>query len=289
VLTSTDEWRGRWLALGLPAEAIPDHPELGMRYPWGEIWLRAMSSVHRRKVAVAQERVRQAAARADRVWRLSWSAGKDSTACAGLIADCGLQATFPAFGEKDDIDYPAEPEYMQRVAVALGMGEPEVLRPKVTLLDWLQSKGVNLTEDLHSQAAGLSSEHFYGLLREHRKRTGYDAAILGLRANESKHRTKNRAVHGWMYERGDGLVVAAPLADWEDIDVHAYLASRDIPVLPVYLCVDPGMDALRIRKSWWLSGGYSASVFGHYQWLRRWWPGLWERATAIDGRVRLLS
>ena len=288
MILTADAWRARWDALGLPPDALPACPELGLRYPWQQIALRALSDLHRRKVAAARERIREASRLEGGVWRLGWSAGKDSTACAALIAECGLQSIFPAFGEKDDIDYPGEVEYLHTVAAALEMPPVEVLRPKVMLLDWLSAHGVNLTEDLHSQAAGLSSEHFYGLLREHRKQSGHNAVVLGLRSNESKHRAKNRATHGWMYKRADGLTVCAPLADWEDIDVHAYLMARDIPVLPVYLCVDPGMDALRIRKSWWLAGG-GVARHGHYQWLRRWWPDLWETAAAIDTRIRLLS
>jgi hypothetical protein len=59
-------------------------------------------------------------------------------------------------------------------------------------------------------------------------------------------------------------------------------------MLPVYLCLDPGMAPLKIRKSWWLAGGYAASHLGHYLWLRRWWPELWEQAAQVDPAIRFL-
>ncbi len=293
MILSMTSYRERWVSLGLPAQALPDHPELGLRYPWQMIALRALSSLHRRRVATARKRLVEALGTrqkggAAHVWRLGWSAGKDSTALAGLLADVGAQSECPAFGEKDDIDYPGEVEYLHTLGDALQMPPIEILRPEVSLLGWLAEHKIDLTEDLHSQAAGLSREHFYGLLQKHRKQSGHTAVVLGLRSNESKHRAVNRASHGWLYQRADGLTVCTPLADWEDIDVHAYLMARDLPVLPVYLCIDPGMDPLRLRKSWWLAGG-GVARHGHYQWLRRWWPDLWEVAARIDPRVRVLS
>lgn len=286
MMLSIDDWRKAWIKYDMPLDAIPEHPDLGLRYPWKEIAIRSMSSVHKYKVDVAKQRLIEAL-NADIDWRLGWSAGKDSTALAVLGWVCGL--SLPSFGEKDDIDYPGEEVYLQRMGKALGHGDVEILRPKVSLLAWLAEHKIDLTADLHGQAASLSSEHFYGLLREHRKQKGYNGVILGLRSDESKHRAVNRASHGWMYKRkGDDLTVACPIADWEDIDVHAFLASHNIPLLPVYFCVDPGMIALKLRKSWWIAGGGCAR-HGHYTWLRRWWPDLYEKAATIDSGVRLLS
>lgn len=82
--------------------------------------------------------------------------------------------------------------------------------------------------------------------------------------------------------------MAQPLANWSALDVHAFLAAREVPLLPVYLCVDPGADALALRKSWWVVGGGPAR-YGHYAWLRRWWPALWDRAVEIDPEVAALG
>jgi len=174
------------------------------------------------------------------------------------------------------------------VAAHLRLPDPEILRPAVSLIGYLAERGVQLTEDLHSRHADLSRDHFYGLLDAHRRRSGHTAALLGLRAKESGHRAISRATHGWLYTRRDGLTVGAPIADWEDIDVHAYVASRGVPLLPVYLCADPGRDALRIRKSWWIAGG-GVARYGHYVWLRRWWPELWRVAADLDPEVARLS
>jgi hypothetical protein len=43
-----------------------------------------------------------------------------------------------------------------------------------------------------------------------------------------------------------------------------------------------------VRHSWWVAGGGPAA-HGHYAWLRRWWPELWELATEIDPSVGWIS
>jgi 3'-phosphoadenosine 5'-phosphosulfate sulfotransferase (PAPS reductase)/FAD synthetase len=286
LITSTAGWRAQWDALHLPAEAVPTAPDFGRYYPWAAILQRVMSPVHRRKVAIARERMAEAmAAHPDA--RLGWSAGKDSTALAAMIGEMGLSV--PAFGEKDDLDYPAELEYLHALGARFRL-PVEILTPEISLLQFLKDQRVSLVNDLHGQTASLSRDHFYGLLRRHRKQAGYNAVILGLRSDESRARKMNRRSHGWIYTRAsDGLTIIAPLADWEDIDVHAYLTSRDVPLMPLYLCIDPGMDALKIRKSWFVAGGFAASIGGHYVWLRRWWPDLWERIADIDPEMRRLS
>jgi 3'-phosphoadenosine 5'-phosphosulfate sulfotransferase (PAPS reductase)/FAD synthetase len=285
MIFSPADWRSQWSSLGLPADAIPTHPDLGLRYPWMQLAMHAMSAGHLRKVRIAKERLVETIGLHPDA-HLGWSAGKDSTALAKMCHELGL--SIPAFGEKDDLDYPGEVAYLQTLGKHFGL-DVEILTPDVSLLQFLKDRNVSLVNDLHGQTAELSKEHFYGLLKKHRKQAGYNTVILGLRSNESKHRAVNRASHGWVYERkNDGLTVSSPLADWEDIDVHAYLASQNVPLMPLYLCVDPGADALKLRKSWFVAGG-GAARHGHYVWLRRWWPDLWEKIADIDPEMRRLS
>lgn len=164
-----------------------------------------------------------------------------------------------------------------------------LLAPPVSLLAYLRATRPSLIEDLHSRTADLSARWFYGLLDEHRAQEGYGGVLLGLRAQESHGRRMNRATRGHVYQRSDGLHVGQPLADWSALDVHAYLWREQVPLLPVYLCVDPGVDALALRKSWWVCGGGPARMGGHYTWLRRWWPQCWRLAVEIDPEVATIS
>lgn len=281
---SLDAWR-RWTAEWLPEEAIPDHPELGLRYPWRQVATHRVTRAHRRVVDQARRYIAKALD-LDRDWRVGVSCGKDSTALALLLAE--EAGGFAGISVKDDLDYPGERAYLEALERRTGH-RVEVLEPKESLRAFLKREGVSLVEELHSRAAELSSQHFYGLLDEHRARAGHDGVILGLRGEESRGRRLNLAMRGPIYRRDyDGLWVAQPLANWSALDVHAFCLSREVPLLPLYLCIDPEMDAFRIRKSWWVAGGGPAR-YGHYVWLRRWWPMLWEIAVDIDPEVAQLS
>ena len=257
----------------VPPDAIPDHPDLGALYPWREVALHARSSLHRRRVEIAKLRLAEVCANGS-PW-LGWSAGKDSTSLAALCVQLGLSPR--VFAQKDDLDYPGEEAYIRNLA---GMTlRVDMIRPPDSVFEAYVRQVADPTTEIHARGTAISDAYFYGLLDRHRREHDYHHVLLGLRAEESSARNVNRASHGWDYTRASGLRVSCPLADWSDLDVHAYLASRDVPLLPVYLCIDPGAGPLRIRKSWWVVGG-PAARHGHYRWLRRWWPKLHGRLSA---------
>lgn len=265
-------------------EGVPPHREWGLRYPERAILMHARTNAHRRSVDAARRIIDQ---RGDHSWRTGASCGKDSTALALLLAEMGLPITLMSV--KDDLDYPGERRYAEILAKRCGV-DVEIITPDVSLQAYLRDNQISLINDVHSRSAELSKTHFYALLDRHRAQHGYDGVMLGLRMQESHGRKMNTIINGTQYTRGyDGLTVCSPLARWTSIDVHAFLAARDVPLLPVYGCIDPGMEWGDIRKSWWIAGGGPARMGSHYAWLRRWWPGLWEQATKIDPAVRDLS
>lgn len=265
--------------------AIPTRADLGKLYPWQALTLHSQSRRMQTMIDAAKRHIDAAVALPDE-WRIAWSAGKDSTALVALCAEHGWCPR--AMAVKDDMDYPGEDAYVSSIADRLGC-KVDIIRPTVSLLGYLQDRGVDLTEDLHSQRASLSKDHFYGVIDGYQTHSGHTGILLGLRAQESRGRKMNRRFHGVTYRKEDGTAVCSPLADWSTEDVHAYLIRRNIPILPVYLCIDTGMESLSIRKSWYVSGGYAASIGGHYLWLRRWWPDLWRMAASISGSVERLS
>lgn len=267
----------------VPDSAIPTRPDLGAQYPFDLLREYAQSRQHAERVRYARDAVRFAlSCRID--WRVGISAGKDSTALAVLLAEEG--ADVRGVSVKDDLDYPGEVDYVN--ALGLRTSLVDILTPGTRLRDFLRSSGVSLLDDLHSRTSDLSARWFYGLLNEHRHRNKYDGVFLGLRAEESPGRAKNANQRGVVYMRSDGLTVAQPLMRWAAEDVHAFLLARDVPILPAYLCIDPGEDWRLLRKSWWVVGGGTAAR-GHYGWLRRWWPEQWAVACQIDPAVGAIS
>lgn len=265
--------------------ALPARCDVGTLYPWRAVALHATTVGFKRRVREAAAVLADARAM-DIDWRASISGGKDSTALAVLLAESGWRVS--AVSVKDDLDYPSERAYVEALCDRLGLSVDILVPP--SLRAFLAASAVSLTTPQHGRQDALSDLHFYGLLNGHRAQHGYRGVLMGLRAAESRGRAVNAAVRGAIYTRGyDGLTVGQPLRRWTALDVHAYLHTRCVPLLPCYLCVDSDADPFAIRKSWWVVGGLPATIGSHYAWLRRWWPDLYQLAAEIDPTVRALS
>lgn len=234
---------------------------------------RAFSKRLDRARTTTDEAVRQIADLA-----IMWSGGKDSTAMTHIIrVVCGHD--LPAYSEKDDLDYPGETEYVERLAWQWGL-RLKVLTPDQSLQEWMTEQAEAGTlgpadEDFHGRAAALSKEHFYDLVESASRQHG--GIFLGLRKNESAGRMRNRASRGTLYRKKSGQWVCTPIADWSGLDVMAYLASHEIPVLDVYRCIGfmHRDEPWRVRKSWWIPGAHTR--WGGIAWLRRYYPSLYHR------------
>lgn len=235
--------------------------------------MHARSREHLRLVDAAK---RVASRALDQAMRpaVSWSAGKDSTAMSALVIS--LDPSVTLVSEKDDLDYPGEEEYVTELAARWG-ARLEILRPEISPSQWISENLHQLAmgDDFHSRAAGLSKACFYGVMeRDDEKR---DLVFLGLRAEESVHRRKNRAINGLDYRRKSGLRIATPLGDWRGIDVFSYLLAREIDPLHVYRCIGfmHQREPWRVRKSWWIPG--DMGKYGGATWLRRYYPSLFAK------------
>lgn len=259
-----------------------------------ETWRRtalvhARTDGHRRRVRVAIDVATAAFEETGGSIALMWSGGKDSTAMVHLVcAESGLSVV--AVSEKDDLDYPGEDDYIERLASKWGL-DLRIVRPPGSLIEWLENHSTELEagEDVHGRSAALSKENFYDVIEAATE--PFDGIFLGLRKGESHGRLMNRVTHGHTYRRRDGKLVCQPLADWSGLDVMAYMAARDIEPLPVYRCVgfDPTHTAepWRVRKSWWLPG--AGARYGATAWLKHYYPSLYRKLeTVIRGSSRFV-
>lgn len=277
-----DRWRT--LSAYLPQDAIPTRPDFGTRYPWRDVALHSRSRELARRVRVALDVLREAAA-LDVGWWVALS-GKDSRAVALLVQEAGLD--WPALSVGDDGAMPGEEASVERAAQDAGRALTWI-RPSGSVLGWLREHGA-LTGDLTSRASPLASWAFFEPLDWHRAQSRPPYGIVwGLRSEESRGRRLNRATNGTLYQTRSEGWRCSPIADWSALDVHAYLSLRGHALHPVYLCIDPGMDPLGIRTDWWFSSGWTANGPIYFGWLRRWWPALWRTAVEIDPEVGRLS
>lgn len=252
---------------------LPDRPDFGERYPWTLARRHALSIGFRRRVDQALGVLEQAA-EIGGPWAACLSGGKDSTAVALLLHRLGWQPE--GLSLRDDLCWRGEDAYLDALCVSTGLQLRKVVVSDA-LLALAAVEPRALSGDHESRSGALSGQWFAAVRRTDREYTG---KILGLRADENDHRRRVRVTKGRLYQRADELWISSPLGDWSALDVHAMLAVEDVPPHPVYLCVDPGADALAMRHSWWVASGSFAHL--HYVWLRRWWPELWDLAVSID-------
>jgi len=212
--------------------------------------------------------------------RISWSAGKDSTALVHLAIHEGAQGR--VFSIKDDLDYPGEREYVERWAATWGVSDRlDVVTPDVSLWDLLVSMAArhDIRDDLHSRMSEFSRQGFYDVIDRYNATSPIKATLLGLRAEESRGRRANRMFRGHLYQKQDGELIGQPLCDWRGIDVYAYLFSHDVELLPVYRCVRMVERPDQIRKSWWVPGCHGA--LGSTVWLKVYYPSLYQQLLKV--------
>lgn len=201
-----------------------------------------------------------------------WSGGKDSTAMTHLAL--GVCPTIDVISEKDDLDYPGERDYVECLA-RKWVAQLTIVEPAVSPAEWMRKNGLSLApgDDIHGRAAAMSKDCFYSVVEGE---TAGRGIMLGLRAEESKGRTANRATRGLIYHARNQLV-ATPLADWSGLDVYAYCESHGIELLPLYQCVSlmHAREPWRLRKSWWVPGAHGMT--GSVQWLRHYYPSLYSK------------
>jgi 3'-phosphoadenosine 5'-phosphosulfate sulfotransferase (PAPS reductase)/FAD synthetase len=248
--------------------------------------LHAKTRGYARRVDAAR-RVSEQALALEGSTALMWSGGKDSTVMTHLVC-VGLGARVPVFSEKDDLDYPGEREYVERLASAWGL-DLRVLVPPVSPAQWLAENGRELdgASDLHSRAAGLSKACFYNVVESATRDVG--TIFLGLRAEESRGRNANRAAHGLLYTRRSGQWVCNPLGDWTGLDVFAYAVANDVELLHVYRCIAlmHRHEPWHVRKSWWVPG--KSAAYGGAVWLRHYYPSLFRQLCGWVPSARLVG
>lgn len=204
-----------------------------------------------------------------------WSAGKDSTVLVHLAREFGM----PAIAQKDDLDYPGEREYIERMAAAWGVAV-RIVEPAVSAAGWLDEHAPSMhsQSDLHSRSSGLSRAVFYDVVESAVRAGEHGVTVLGLRNEESRGRRMNFLSRGFGYTKRDGVRVLNPLSLWTGLDVLTYAHVNGIELLPVYGCIglleDHQREPWRIRKSWFVPGATSDRWA---LWMRYYWPELFRR------------
>lgn len=212
---------------------------------------------------------------------VAWSAGKDSTVTAALVAERWPGTPIVRFDA--GIVYPEVPPYCDGVADLLGL-DYHVVR----VADALEGMVRSGAWDMHADEAEMTWwwDTIAGPAATSIGRWGPTFA-WGLRSGESKRRRMMLASHGrrGVVDRADGTRTVAPLWNWSEELVRGTLAARAIPLCPVYAKLEElGVPRVDQRLDWIVGG--DALNRGRAHWLQRGWPDEWQRYSALLPRLR---
>lgn len=243
----------------------------------GHIWddyrdedrLHARLPVHRRRVERARAIVRDWLSQC-RAPYIACSGGKDSVAMLHLI-QCASAEPTPVLWHDSGVEWPGVEQVFARLKDRQLVPALHVVRPKH---DVIELKRRQLAGEI--SAASKDRLALFAPLAAAVRAAGYDAAAVGLRQEESRARAVDRATHGPIYRRRDGILRCLPLADWTWRDVFAYSVTHRLPLHPIYSA--PLLDLEhrgRIRLSWWLSTDHWRH--GEIAWVRDNYPDIYAR------------
>lgn len=198
---------------------------------------------------------------------VAWSGGKDSTAMLHLVME--QWPDIPALCVQSELDYPDNIEIVQRATRELSVNLI-LVHPEVSPWEILKKHGGPFGQ-VNVASSELDKKCFYEPINKAVAEHGFDAAFIGLRAQESRARMMNRKLRGLSYSHKAGMRIFTPLGDWTGRDVFAYLMTWNLPINEVYSKTKFHPETERIREGWWLPGDFSAAQ-GGVVWLKYYYP-----------------
>lgn len=204
---------------------------------------------------------------------VSWSAGKDSTACLFLALE--VMPDIAVYCQYDDLDCPEKLPYIESIREKYNVNLT-IVEPNFSLKERVFGESDAIDEDIHSQNASFSIDSFYLLLKDHERKTGYTGRIMGLRAEESWGRKMNALIRGAEYRLKSGMSILNPIVKWKGRHVFAYLVSEGYPINPIYRKVEliDKQNPEKIRSNWLIPGAHARK--GAAAWIRYHYPRWWE-------------
>lgn len=216
---------------------------------------------------------------------VAWSGGKDSTVVADLATRVDPDIVLAHFDT--GFDFPETLDHQDRLAAERGWNLRRyrcgnALEEMIRTGAW-DHEAPDLTIDggdsewLHVTRLGPAA-----MAAADTRANGW---LWGLRASEAKRRLALLGRTRGVYQRADGMWACSPIWDWRDRDIYAYHAATGLPLSPLYAKLEAlGCPRSSQRTSLIIDPG--GLRHGRAVWLKRGWPDLWTRLTAVLPRLK---
>jgi phosphoadenosine phosphosulfate reductase len=239
--------------------------------------LHARLPAFKRRVARAQEIIREGLSICRKPY-VAFSGGKDSEVVLHLVIQ--QKPDVNVIWLHQGAEFPDTEEIVHRLAREWNLNlHIEYVRPG--LLELLEEYGAY---GLPARTPYRQGDITRRLIREPSlkvaKEFGFDGIFMGLRREESRQR---RFVKPSRLVKYDGLWHINPIFDWTGADVWAYINSLELPYNAVY---DKTRFQTReeLRVTPWAGG--TAKTVGRFQFLRYYYPELWNEFARRFPNVR---
>ena len=199
----------------------------------------------------------------NRNFYVSWSGGKDSTVVLDLVRQ--LKPSITVMHIRSGYELPDGYAYMLRLAKDWQLNLVEINTP----VDYLQ-----LCEEFglpHLRSKEIQKKVVSKIKKNPAKewaiKNGYSGLFWGIRAQESIARRNLARFKGGLFLDKNNILRVSPIIDWTVKDIWAYYEFSGIPVNPIYLHENCGMNRETIRNSGWLST--DGETRGQLEWLKK--------------------
>lgn len=171
---------------------------------------------------------------------LSLSGGKDSVAMLAIVNDVATQLNrdFVIWAHISDASYPGTKETLVECATK---------SQRELILDESPVSAFSIKRDNPKQFGKKGI--FFEAIADFQRSRSVDLAFIGVRAKESKRRTKAAKIHGHLFKSqvtGIEQLCCYPLIWFEVADVCAAIVQYGYPFHPIY-SIAPDIDPTKIR------------------------------------------
>lgn len=203
---------------------------------------------------------------------LSFSGGKDSAVVLHLARQIHKDVNVCFF--QSDLEFPENLSYISQISDSWNLSLTIIsTRP---LLDIFIAEGwYNHYRDDRDTRENLQYVKILEPATKARSMFG-DVFLWGMRANESKGRGALLRPHKGVVEHKDGRVSFAPLWNWTEKDVAAYMVKHQIPVNPLYTRMEEVGVPEKDRRVGSIFDGANIDS-GRIAWLKRGWSKEYDK------------